>query len=100
MFEFVAFMFIPINFFYFSVCFFKFISKSKRDQVSKLVLTVCVLPNCFLSFFKAFETVHSATPLQLMYFVSCIFVFVTAGKVLAQHQWQRDPEAKAVRHSV
>jgi uncharacterized membrane protein YqhA len=86
--EFVAFILFPINLYYFAVCFFKSSENSKSDNGLKLSLSFSTVPVSATYFYKSFETLQSATPLQLTYFISCILVFVSAAKFLVEYQWQ------------
>jgi hypothetical protein len=99
MLDFVAFILIPVNFSYFSVCFFKASVSSKSDHLLKLSLTFSTVPACISFFPKAFESLQLATPLQLMYFISSGCVFVAAGKFLVQYPWKTPAVQADVRQS-
>jgi hypothetical protein len=97
MYDFVAVILIPLNFFYFSYCFFQKSTDEKRSNAVKISMTFSVVPVCLSFFFKSFETLQTATPLQLLVFISSILVFVTAGKVLVQYPWKAKLKEKEIQ---
>jgi hypothetical protein len=94
MYDFVAVILIPLYFFYFSYCFFQKSTHEKKDNAVRISMTFSVVPVCLSFFFKSFETLQTATPLQLLIFISSILVFVAAGKVLVQYPWGARSKAK------
>jgi hypothetical protein len=99
MYEFIAMMLIPANFFYFAVCFFQPVTESRNEHTMKLFLTFSLAPASFSYFFKAFETLQVATPLQLMFFVSTVLVFIAAGKVFVQYPRKSKESSKSLHQS-